>query len=101
MSHWQSHDRREWYWECDPIGRRSAAMKIAVLGAGNVGGTLGEGWTRHGHEVYFGVRDPGSDSVRALLQRCGPRARAESIADAVRSGEVVVIALPWGAMKPA
>ena len=74
-------------------------MKIAVLGAGNVGGTLGEAWTRHGHEVYFGVRDPGADSVKALLQRCGPRARAESMVDAVRSGEAAAVALPWGAAR--
>lgn len=75
-------------------------MKIAILGAGNVGGALGQGWTRHGHEVYFGVRNPGADNVLALLQRCGPRARAESVADAVQACEVVVVALPWGATKP-
>ena len=32
-------------------------MKIAVLGAGNIGGTLGKKWLAAGHEVVFGVRD--------------------------------------------
>ena len=74
-------------------------MRIAILGAGNVGGTLGEAWARHGHEVYFGTRNPGSPAIHALLERCGPRARAETSADAVRSSEVVVNALPWGAAR--
>lgn len=74
-------------------------MKIAILGAGSVGGALGEAWTRYGHEVLFGVRNPGSADVHALLQRCGPRARAESIADAVQLAEVVVNALPWTATR--
>src|SRR5579871_6265970 len=74
-------------------------MRIGILGAGNVGGALGEGWARHGHEVYFGSRNPDSPEMHELLQRCGPRARAESPADAVRSAEVVVNALPWGAVR--
>lgn len=75
-------------------------MKIGILGAGNVGGALGQAWTRHGHEVFFGVRKPDSADVQALLERCGPRARAESPSDAVRSADVIVNALPWGATKP-
>ena len=33
-------------------------MKIAILGAGRVGGTLGAGWADAGHDVVFGVRTP-------------------------------------------
>ena len=75
-------------------------MKIGILGAGNVGGALGESWTRHGHEVYFGVRHPEDPKVLSVLKKCGPRARAETPADAVHSSEVVVNALPWPATKP-
>jgi len=74
-------------------------MKIGILGAGNVGGALGESWTRHGHEVYFGVRHPEAANVLSVLKKCGPRARAETAADAVHSSEVVVNALPWPATK--
>lgn len=75
-------------------------MKIAILGAGNVGRALGQSFTRHGHEVFFGVRKPDSAEILELLQRCGPRARAESLPDAVRSGEVILNALPWQATRP-
>jgi predicted dinucleotide-binding enzyme len=74
-------------------------MRIGMLGAGNVGGTLGTAWARHGHEVFFGVRNPDSPDVHALLQRVGPRGRAESVTDAVRSAEAVVNALPWPATR--
>ncbi|MBK9976416.1 MAG: NAD(P)-binding domain-containing protein [Gemmatimonadetes bacterium] len=33
-------------------------MRIAVIGSGNVGGTLGRRWATLGHDVVFGVRDP-------------------------------------------
>ncbi len=52
--------------------------RIAIIGAGNVGRALGEGWAKRGHEVIHGSREP-----------------ANSIPDAARSGEVVVIAVPW------
>ncbi len=74
-------------------------MKIGILGAGNVGGALGESWACHGHEVVFGVRNPESAEVLSLLKRCGPGGRADTPADAVRSGEVIVNALPWPATK--
>ncbi len=74
-------------------------MRIGILGAGKVGGTLGTAWARHGHEVFFGVRNPDSADAHALLHRSGPRGRAESVADAVRSAEVVVNALPWPATR--
>jgi hypothetical protein len=34
-------------------------MKLAIIGAGNVGGALGTAWAQKaGHEICFGVRDP-------------------------------------------
>lgn len=41
-------------------------MKIAVIGVGNIGSTLGRKWVAAGHEVAFGVRDPDSAKVEAL-----------------------------------
>jgi predicted dinucleotide-binding enzyme len=37
-------------------------MRIAILGAGNVGGALGRGWAAHGHQIFYGVPQA---SVRA------------------------------------
>ncbi len=46
-------------------------MKIAVIGTGCIGGTLGRRWAQKGHEVTFCSRTPGSDKVRALLDAFG------------------------------
>jgi predicted dinucleotide-binding enzyme len=74
-------------------------MNIGIIGAGNVGGGLGKAWARHGHRVLFGVRDRDKDSVRALLAEAGPNASAASVAEAVAFGEVVVLAVGWGAVE--
>src|SRR5205823_13304612 len=70
-------------------------MKIAIIGAGNVGGTLGKGWAKKGHDIFFGVRHPQDDKIRQLVQSIGPKAQAGTVAQAVAFGEVVVLATPW------
>jgi hypothetical protein len=68
-------------------------MRIAIIGAGKVGMALGHGWVRDGHDVVFGVRNPGG---RAVLV-----GRVAGIADAVRDAEIVVLATPWAAVESA
>lgn len=75
-------------------------MHIAILGAGNVGGTLGRGWGQRGHQVTYGVRDPAADDVRAVVEASGPGARAALPSAAVRDAAVVVFATPWEATLP-
>jgi predicted dinucleotide-binding enzyme len=54
-------------------------MKITIVGAGNVGGTLGRRWEAAGHQVRYAGRD--------------------DIPQAVAGAEVVVLATPWKAMS--
>lgn len=61
-------------------------MKIAIIGAGNVGRTLGSAWTRAGKSVVYGVRSP----------RAGENEL--SAPDAVASADIVVLAIPWEAV---
>lgn len=74
-------------------------MKIALLGGGQVGGALGVAWSRHGHDVYFGVLDPEAADMKETLAACGARARAGVPANAAAFGEVIVVALPWSAVE--
>ena len=76
-------------------------MKIAIIGAGNVGGTLGKMWAAKGHEVAFGVRRPNDATVQALVTATGNRARAVSVKDAGAGADVVVLATPWSAAEAA
>ena len=76
-------------------------MKIAVIGAGNVGGTLGKRWAGAGHEVAFGARDPAEAKVAALVRESGPIARAASVPEAARGADVVVLTVPWDSARDA
>src|SRR5579871_4568863 len=76
-------------------------MKIGILGSGNVGGTLGKRWAKGGHTVMFTSRDPKSEEMKKLLAEAGASASAGSISEAVRASDVIVIALPWAAVKGA
>jgi 8-hydroxy-5-deazaflavin:NADPH oxidoreductase len=70
-------------------------MDLAIIGAGNIGGTLGRLWVRAGHRVMFGVRKP--QALQALLAELGGAARAGSADEAACSAEVLVFAGPYGA----
>lgn len=67
-------------------------MRIAIIGAGRVGTTLGTRWRSGGHDVVYGVRDP-SDPKHGELATTTP-------AGAVPGADVVVLALPWSSVEP-
>jgi predicted dinucleotide-binding enzyme len=77
-------------------------MKLAIIGAGDVGGTLGAAWAKKGgHDVFFGVTNPRSDKTQALLRQIGAMARAGTAAEAAAFGDVIVLATPWPAAEAA
>lgn len=76
-------------------------MKIGILGAGNVGGTLGRGWANKGHEIVFGVPRPNEAKMVDLLKSIGRSARAGSVAEAAKGSDVLVLATPWPATQSA
>jgi predicted dinucleotide-binding enzyme len=60
-------------------------MRVAVIGAGNIGGTLGGNWEKAGHDVVYGLRDPAK------------RKGAETTEQAIEGADVVLLALPGDA----
>ncbi len=70
--------------------------EVAVIGSGNIGGTVAGKWAAEGHTVTFGARDPDTPEHRELADGIG--ARRAPIAEAVRGAEVVVFAIPGAAM---
>jgi predicted dinucleotide-binding enzyme len=77
-------------------------MKLAIIGAGNVGGTLGIAWAeRADHEVFFGVRNPSSDKVQAVVRRLAGKAQAGTPAQAAAFAEFIVLTTPWNAAEAA
>ena len=68
-------------------------MRIAIIGAGRVGETLGTRWGGAGHSVLYGVRDPEDPKYEGY--------EVESIEEAVTSADVIVLAVPWPAAHEA
>jgi predicted dinucleotide-binding enzyme len=65
-------------------------MKIAVIGTGNIGGTLGRRWLAAGHEVVYGSRAASGEGPGG-----GPQL---AIGDALDGAEAVLLAVPGGAV---
>lgn len=71
-------------------------MKIAIIGAGNVGGTLGTAWAQKaGHEILFGVRNPAAEKAQAIVAKLSGKARAATPAEAAASADFIVLTTPW------
>jgi predicted dinucleotide-binding enzyme len=70
-------------------------LRIGIIGSGQQGGNVGLLWARAGHEVLFSSRNP--DSLRELIAKAGPKARAGLPQEAATFGDVVLIAVPYGA----
>ncbi len=76
-------------------------MKIGIIGAGNVGGTLGVRWAQGGHAVVFASRDAGSESVKNLVAKAGASARAATVPEAAAQSDVLLLATPWDSTRQA
>jgi len=66
-------------------------MKIAIIGAGNVGGALALGWIKSGHEITIGARDMKSDKVTKVTSQ-NSSIKVKSIDEAALEAEVILIA---------
>jgi predicted dinucleotide-binding enzyme len=71
-------------------------MKIGIIGSGRQGGAIGLQWAKAGHEILFSSRNP--DELKDLVAKAGPKAKAGLPQDAAAFGDVVLIAVPYGAL---
>ncbi|WP_442922473.1 NAD(P)-binding domain-containing protein [Microcoleus sp. CZ3-B2] len=76
-------------------------MKIGIIGAGNVGGTLGRIFSQKGHSIVFGVRDPQSAKVQSAVASTRGNARAASLVESASHGQFLILAMPWNGTQEA
>jgi 8-hydroxy-5-deazaflavin:NADPH oxidoreductase len=60
-------------------------MRLAIIGAGNVGKALGTALAAKGHVIAYGTRNPAKTT----------EPNATSVADALKTAELVILATPW------
>jgi NADPH-dependent F420 reductase len=70
-------------------------MKIAIIGAGNVGGALASSSVRAGHAVTLSSKNPAHADAKA--KETGARA-VHHASDAVKGADVVILAVPYAAV---
>jgi 8-hydroxy-5-deazaflavin:NADPH oxidoreductase len=71
-------------------------LKIGIIGAGRIGGTLASLWAKAGHEVLVSSRHP--EQLGDLVRSVGPKARAGTPREAAVFGDVVLVSVPYGAL---
>jgi len=76
-------------------------VKIGILGTGDVGKALGNGFIALGHEVMMGSRDAKNEKAVAWASTAGINGSTGTFADAVKFGDVIVLALLWAGAENA
>jgi 8-hydroxy-5-deazaflavin:NADPH oxidoreductase len=77
------------------LAQAPTSIKIGIIGSGNLGGTVGTLWVKSGHPVLFSSRHP--EELKNLVDSLGPLARAGTVREALAFGDVVLVAVPYGA----
>jgi predicted dinucleotide-binding enzyme len=82
-----------------PAGVRAqgaSSARIGIIGSGHIGGTIGGLWIKKGHQVAFSSRHP--DELKPMVAELGSLARAGTVEEAIAFGDVLFIAVPYGAV---
>lgn len=66
-------------------------MRIGIIGAGNIGGTLARRFAQLGHEVFI-ANSRGPETLTDFAREAG--AKAVTPREAARQGEVVIVTIP-------
>ena len=79
-----------------PAGRDASKAKISVIGSGRLGGAVGGLLVKAGHPVLFSSRHP--EELKSLVDSLGPLAQAGTVAQAMAFADIVLLAVPYGAV---
>ena len=73
-------------------------MRIGIIGSGSIGSTVARLFSAAGHDIAIG-NSRGPDSLGDLVDEIGPRVTAATVEEAAGFGEVVLVAIPFGAYE--
>jgi len=82
--------------QAPPAIAEGRALDIGIIGAGNMGGPLGVLLAEAGHRIVWASRSP--EELMTLVEAASPRATAGYAEAAASFGEVVILAVPPGAI---
>jgi predicted dinucleotide-binding enzyme len=70
-------------------------MKIGIIGTGEIGGALARHWSAAGHQLLISSRHP--EQLQAFAKELGPNVKVGTPREAAAFGDVVMLAVPYGA----
>jgi 8-hydroxy-5-deazaflavin:NADPH oxidoreductase len=70
-------------------------MKIGIIGTGEIGGALARHWAAAGHQLLISSRHP--EELQGLARELGPNVKAGTPREAAAFGDVIMLAVPYGA----
>jgi 8-hydroxy-5-deazaflavin:NADPH oxidoreductase len=75
--------------------KTSHPMKIGVIGTGDIGSALARHWAAAGHQLVISSRHP--EQLQSLAKELGPNVKVGTPREAAAFGEVIMLAVPYGA----
>jgi 8-hydroxy-5-deazaflavin:NADPH oxidoreductase len=70
-------------------------LKIGIIGAGEIGSALARHWGAAGHRLMISSRHP--EELKSLAKEIGPNVKVGTPREAAIFGDVIMLAIPYGA----
>ncbi len=77
------------------VPKTAHPTKIGIIGTGDIGGALAKHWAAAGHQLLISSRHP--EKLQSLARKLGPNVKVGTPREAAAFGDVVMIAVPYGA----
>jgi len=78
-----------------PVPKTAHPLKIGIIGAGEIGGALARHWGAAGHQLMISSRHP--EELQSLAKEIGPNVKVGTPREAATFGDVIMLAIPYGA----
>ena len=78
-----------------PVPKTAHPLKIGIIGAGEIGSALARHWAAAGHQIMISSRPP--EELRALANEIGANVKVGTPREAAAFGDVIQLAVPYGA----
>lgn len=78
-----------------PVPKTAHPLKIGIIGAGEIGGALARHWGAAGHQLLISSRHP--EELQSLAREIGPNVKVGTPREAAVFGDVIMLAIPYGA----
>src|SRR5689334_1786064 len=74
----------------------TSPSRVGIIGSGHIGGSIGGLWVKKRHPVLFSSRHP--EELKDMVTQLGSLAQAGTVEQAIAFGDVLFIAVPYGAI---